>query len=171
MVSWVTQTTIVCKSYANKKLMYQLTTPRFTKLYTFHILGSCLLYTISKGMVQVIFFSPRWQLLNNLSSDVDGDHMEKLHPWEFDVPTYNFDVQKNVGVSCIGYTIYEGMVWPFLKIVLLRYSFPIVSWVIQMDIICKSYAPKKLRYQITILGFTKHLEFHLLGSCWGYTFV
>ena len=54
-ISRETQTRIVCKTYAPLKLMSQLTTARFLKLLAFHILGSFLTYTISKGMVYNLF--------------------------------------------------------------------------------------------------------------------
>lgn len=44
-----------------------------------------------------------------------------------------------------------------------------VSWAIKMEIVCKTYTPRKLTYQLTIAAFTKLLAFHLLDSCIGYT--
>jgi hypothetical protein len=40
-----------------------------------------------------------------------------------------------------------------------------------MDIIHKCYVVEKLTYQPMILGFTKMLVFHILGSCLGYTII
>lgn len=50
MVSWATQTKIICKHYALGKLKYQLTTCRLTKLLAFDLIGFCLGYTITIGM-------------------------------------------------------------------------------------------------------------------------
>lgn len=54
MVSRVTQTKIG-KHYAPKKLMYQPTSLGFIKLLLFHLLGSCLGYTVAKGIVYSLF--------------------------------------------------------------------------------------------------------------------
>ena len=53
------------------------------------------------------------------------------------------------------------MVQDILNNFLLYETFTMVSWATQMDIVCKSYTPKKLTYQLTTLGWTKLLEFHI----------
>jgi hypothetical protein len=50
-----TQMEIICESYTDKKLRYQLTSLRFTKLLAFHLLSSCLGYIIYEGVVEDIF--------------------------------------------------------------------------------------------------------------------
>ena len=55
MASWVAQTNIICKCYVLEKLMYQLTTLGFTKLFAFHIIGSYLGNIVSKVKVLELF--------------------------------------------------------------------------------------------------------------------
>ena len=38
-------------------------------------------------------------LSNGLSSDPNGDHMQKLRPREVDILTYHFGAHKTIGVS------------------------------------------------------------------------
>lgn len=45
------------------------------------------------------YFSPQWELSNNLSSDPNWGHMQTFHPWEADVPTYHFGVHKTITFS------------------------------------------------------------------------
>ena len=45
------------------------------------------------------YFILEWYLSKSLSSDPNGDRMQKLHQWEFDIPSYHFEVQNIVGVS------------------------------------------------------------------------
>jgi hypothetical protein len=49
------------------------------------------------------------------------------------------------------------------KIVLLGYTFPTVYRAPQMEIVCKSYAPGKLTYQLSPSGSANLLDFHLSG--------
>jgi hypothetical protein len=49
------------------------------------------------------------------------------------------------------------------KIFLLGYTFPTVYRVPQTGIVCKSYAPGKLAYQLPPLGPANLLDFHLPG--------
>lgn len=51
IVPQVTQMEIIGIIYTPLRLTYQLTTSEFTKLLEFHILRSCLGYTIHEGMV------------------------------------------------------------------------------------------------------------------------
>ena len=126
--------------------MYHLTTLRPRKLLQFHILGSCLVYTIGTFVVQALFtigllgetfpmiyqvtqtkinakdmpqevdvpsynfgvyktihhirrqdvgplhyFYPHQDLSNGLSSDPNGNRMQKLSTHEFGMPTYHFE--------------------------------------------------------------------------------
>lgn len=77
--------------------------------------------------------------------------------------------------SCLGYTIYlcynisKYLVYSIFNIILLNNTFPTVSQETQMEIVCKSYNPRKLMYQITTLRFKKLLVFHLQWSFLGYT--
>ena len=54
-VSQATQIEIINKSYTPGKLMRQLTTSSFTKLFSFHHIGWCLGYIVSKGFMFYIF--------------------------------------------------------------------------------------------------------------------
>ena len=45
------------------------------------------------------YCAPRRDLSNGLSSNPNGDHMQKLRPWAVDIPTYHFEARKIVGVS------------------------------------------------------------------------
>lgn len=45
------------------------------------------------------YCTPRRDLSNGLSSDPNGDHMQKLRPWEVGIPTYYFGARKTVDVS------------------------------------------------------------------------
>ena len=57
---------------------------------------------------------------------------------------------------------------PWGTVVLLGETFPIVFRATQMEIICKSYAPGKLTYQLTTLWPTQLLAFQLLRSYLGF---
>ena len=48
-------------------------------------------------------------------------------------------------------------------------TFLMVSWVIKLKIICISFTPKNLTYQLTTLGFSKQFTFPLLGKFLMYT--
>ena len=45
------------------------------------------------------YCTPRWDLSNGLSSNPNGDHMQKLCPQEVGIPTYHFGARKIVGIS------------------------------------------------------------------------
>ena len=65
--------------------------------------------------------------------------MLKLFPKDADIEIYKFWDQKIVGVLA-----YQ-----------LRETFPTITQINQMDLICKSYTPFSLMYQLTTLMFTK----------------
>ena len=56
---------------------------------------------MAKGSLLGPFYycTPQRDLSNGLLSDPNEDHMQKLRPWEFDIPTYHFGAHKIVGVS------------------------------------------------------------------------
>jgi hypothetical protein len=66
--------------------------------------------------------------------------------------------------SLLGYIVENGMVYLIFTILLLGKMFPTISCISQIDILCKSYAPRKLAYKFPTLWFTKLLSFHLIGS-------
>ena len=55
-------------------------------------------------------------------------------------------------------------------ILLLHETFLTISRATQMEIICKSYAPRKLTYQLTTSRPAKLLAFHLPMPCLGFYF-
>ena len=61
------------------------------------------------------------------------------------------------------------MGYVLLTIFLLDETFPMVSQVTQIEIVCKTYTIKNAMYQLTTLGLKEILEFHLVDSCLGYT--
>lgn len=54
-ISRVTDTKILFKGYTPMKLMYQLTTSGFTKLFMLLILRSCLAYKLDKSILYSLF--------------------------------------------------------------------------------------------------------------------
>ena len=54
---------------------------------------------IASSLGQVYYCTPWWDLSNNLSSDQNRDHMQKLCPWEVGISTYHFGAHKTIGVS------------------------------------------------------------------------
>ena len=94
--------------------------------------------------------------------------MQMLHPSEVDVPTYHFMVQKNHEIASTMVMFREpynltNHVGPS-TIVLIGETFPHICHETQMKTICKSYTPEKLMYQLTTMGVTKILEFHIICS-------
>ena len=74
--------------------------------------------------------------------------MKRLRLLEVDVPIYHFRLQKNIDVLYnkvmfrVEYSQRNGVV--SFHIVLLNETFPMLSCVTQMEIICKSYTPRKI---------------------------
>ena len=94
--------------------------------------------------------------------------MQKLRHREVDVPAYHFGVQNIIGVSSFRVNI---MVHPISKyalhpstIMFLSETFTTVSLATQTDTICRGYAPRKLKYQLTTSKFAKLLSFHQICS-------
>jgi hypothetical protein len=48
-------------------------------------------------------------------------------------------------------------------------TFPTISQLPKMKIVCKCYTLGKFKYQLATLGFIKLLSFNILVSCLGYT--
>ena len=63
-VPLATQTMIITKRYIPRKLTYKVTTSRFIKLLECKLLGSCLDYTLAKG-ISFNYCVPRWDLSNS----------------------------------------------------------------------------------------------------------
>lgn len=61
------------------------------------------------------------------------------------------------------------MVYSILTIIIMDKTFPTISLAKEMEMVCKSYTPRNLTYQLTILGSKQHLVIQILGSCLGYT--
>ena len=161
----------VCKSYIAMKFTYQVTNSRFRKLFAFHILGSCLAYTIVKGTMYPLF---NILFIHETFLAFFGDTQTKIICKIY--VTKNLTYQHttsgfvkllafNLMGLFLGYRIVGGILLDLFTIVLLDESFPTIYRVTQMEIVCKCYAPGKLTYQLTILGLTKLLAFHLLVSC------
>jgi hypothetical protein len=92
---------------------------------------------------------------------------------EVDVPTSTSRLTRLLASdqiwSCLGYIIHECMVQALSTIILLLNTFPKVSQVTKMKIICKRYAIRKLTYHLRTSRFIKLLAFHLLHMCLGNT--
>jgi hypothetical protein len=106
MVSQATQEDIICKSYASGKLTYQLTILGFQK--TISISSFRVMFRVNlmkrNGLQPIHFFTPQLSLFKGLSSNPNGDHMQKLRPQEGDLATYHFGVHKIVCISNLGVT-------------------------------------------------------------------
>lgn len=100
MVSWVTQTKIVCKSYSPTKLTYQIPTMRVHK--TLGISSSRIMSSVNlillHGVGSFHYFFPWRVLSNSLSSNPNKNRMQKLRPHEIVVPTYHFRIHKNIRI-------------------------------------------------------------------------
>lgn len=108
-------------------------------------------------------------LLNSLLRDQKKYCMQKLCPWQVDVPTYDFGVHKAIVLTYsrimfrvhhmqrhgVGYFKYSSP-WRELSNSLLTNPNGDQT---------KRYIPRKLKYQLITLGFTKLSAFHLLGQC------
>lgn len=113
------------------------------------------------------YSSPRWYVSNGLWRGPNRDCMQKLHPHEVDVRTYQFGIHKYVGVPSssvifrVHYSIIDG-VGPF------NYCNPRqghsndLSSNPNIDSMQK-LLPWNLTYQLTTLRFIKLLAFHILG--------
>ena len=90
-----------CKSYAHKNLTFQLTTLGFTKLLALHLIGSCLVYNIVKGMVDSIFTIslPDKSFLMISQATQTKIVCKSYVPKKVNVPTYHFKVDKIIGIS------------------------------------------------------------------------
>ena len=71
-----------------------------------------------------------WYLFNYLLNDPSKDDMQKLHPWEVDVPTYNFEVHKIVGIS---YSRVIYRIYPSRRNGLLPFHYFFPQWDISHD--------------------------------------
>lgn len=75
---------------------------------------------------------PWWDLFNGLSSDPNGDPIQKLCTQEVNIPTYDFRVQKIVDASYYSVmfrvnSIYRNGVWPF--------HYHVSQWKIQNNLV------------------------------------
>ena len=170
MVSCLTQTKIICKSYAHWKLAHQLANMRFTKLLKFTIKGWCLEYIVYLGMAYDLFtigiLGETFSIVLWVTQTKIVCKRYTLQKLTYQLRTLGFIkiLSFHILGSCLGYTISNDMVYGLLNIDLLWDTFSIVSRETQMEIIIKIYVPKRLKYQVTTLGFTKLSTFHLLGQ-------
>lgn len=88
----------------------------------------------SHGFGPSHYCTPQWGLLNSLLSNPKKDHMKKLHPYEVDVPTYNFKSHKRFGLHHA-----KGRFWVLFTIVFFDETFSMNSQETQTRIICKLY--------------------------------
>jgi hypothetical protein len=93
--------------------------------------------------------------------------MQMLCSRKVDIPTYHFGVHQNVGISSYSVRfrvkyIKNHDVGAYI-LTHLGETFPMISRVTQMEMVCKSYASKKLTYPLTTSGFIKLIEFLLKG--------
>ena len=174
-ISRETQVELICKSYVMGMLTSQLTTLGLTKLLAFHIKGIFLWYTIYEGMVQdpltILFLKNPFPMICRVTQMQIIYKSYTLENLKCQITTLRFTklFAFHLIESCEGYTIFEIMVYSILIFFLLCDTIPTISQLTQTKIICKSYAPEKLTYQLTTSGFPKLLAFHHLRSCLGYT--
>lgn len=146
MIYWATQMQTIYKSDICTNLMYQLTTSTFTKLLVFIILGSCLGYTISKGMVSPLFTIV---LLDETFPNFLRATQMGITWFFFPYTSWRTDIPLWVSQNYWSFIFYVK-VWstpcpnPWE-------TFPMVT------------------YQLTTLRFWKLFTFHILWSCLGYT--
>ena len=90
----------VGKRYAVGKLMSQLSTSSFKTMLVFHILGSCLGYLASKGIVYPLFtITLLIDSITIISPLTQIEIVYKIYPFEVSVPNYQFWVHKTLSFS------------------------------------------------------------------------
>ena len=113
-----------------------------------------------------------WYLSYFLSCEPNKGCMKKLHPWEFDIPTYHFGVHKIISgySSWVMFRVHKSKikVGALFMILQLGEKFLMVSQATQMKIVYTSYTPRKMTYKIITSRFRKLLVFHSLGWYLGY---
>lgn len=119
------------------------------------------------------YFFPQWDLPNSLSSNPNGDRMQKLHTWEFYIPTYHFGVHKTIGIlsSWFMYRIQRSErhgVEPFKNCGPWWYLSSNLLGDPNKDCMQKLHPRED---NVPTYHFTVHklFPFHILGSCLGYT--
>jgi hypothetical protein len=106
------------------------------------------------------YCAPLWDLSNCLSIDPNIDCMQKLCPWEADVPTYVFRVHKNVFVSSrvmvsVQNTLRHGLGPFYYCTPCLDLSNSLLSYLNKNCV--QKLPPRMFTYQLTTLGFKKLL--------------
>lgn len=111
---------IICKSYTLGNLTYQLTNSGFIKMLAFHIIGSCLWYTIPKSMVYAPFIIMTLDETFPIVSEVT---QIEIISRSYTRRNFTFHL---LG-SYLGNIVAKGMVEALLTIFLLYGTFPMVS--------------------------------------------
>jgi hypothetical protein len=125
------------------------------------------------GVGSFHYFTPQWDITDDLSSDLDGDYMQKIHPREVDVPTYHFEVNKNVIIlsDMVMFRVHHG-----LKHVLFPFHYFTPRWYLSNDLSSNPNRDRmqKLRHwEVDVptyhLGDQRTIGDYLIGSKLEYT--